>query len=290
VTLTRVFADAADLAARAAEIFAEAIDAALRDRGRAVVVLAGGATPRAAYVRLAARLRDGGVPFDRIDWLPGDERWVPVDHPDSNEGMIRQTLLGPAGAPERTIHSWRPASGDPADCAARFAQRLAAGTLRAGPDLAILGIGADGHTASLFPDAIALLPGGCEVPVGPDLPVDAVAVRLPSAGRRLRASMRRSSAGTSMYADDLEPSMALSDLGPSQGVRLTLTAKWLRMARCVAFLAGGGGKREALARTLRGDLAAPAAWVRGTADTLFLVDRAAAGPGPDATGRDVRYA
>jgi len=86
-----------------------------------------------------------------------------------------------------------------------------------------------------------------------------------------------------MYADDLEPSGAL-------GVRLTLTAKWLRMARCVAFLAAGAGKREALARTLRGDLAAPAAWVQGTADTLFLVDRAAAGPGPDATGRDVRYA
>ena len=72
--------------------------------------------------------------------------------------------------------------------------------------------------------------------------------------------------------------------------RLTLTAKWLRMARCVAFLAAGSGKREALARTLRGDRTAPAAWVRGTADTLFLVDRAAAGPGPDATGRDVRYA
>ena len=74
------------------------------------------------------------------------------------------------------------------------------------------------------------------------------------------------------------------------GVRLTLTPKWLGMARCVAFLAAGDGKRDALARTLRGDPAAPAAWVRGTADTLFLVDRAAAGPGPDATGRDVRYA
>jgi 6-phosphogluconolactonase len=256
VTLTRVFADAADLAARAAEIFAEAIGAALSDRGRALVVLAGGTTPRAAYDRLAARLRDGGFPLERIDWLPGDERWVPVDHPDSNEGMIRLVLLGPAGAPERTIHSWRPANGDPADCAARFAEGLACGSLAAGPDLAILGIGADGHTASLFPNAVALLPGGREEPVGPDLPADAVAVRLAAAGP----------------------------------VRLTLTVKWLRMARCAAFLAAGGGKREALARTLRGDRAMPAAWVRGTADTLFLVDRAAAGPGPDATGRDVRYA
>jgi 6-phosphogluconolactonase len=254
--LTRVFADTDDLADRAAEIVAEAIGVALRDRGRAVVVLAGGTTPRAAYHRLAARLRDGGVPLDRIDWLPGDERWVPVDHPDSNEGMIRQTLLGPVGAPEQTIHSWRPASGDPADCAGSFAERLATGPLAAGPDLAILGIGADGHTASLFPGAVALLPGGRTVPVDPDLPAAAVAVLL---------------------ADD-------------RGIRLTLTAKWLRMARCVAFLAEGGGKREALARALRGDRAVPAAWVRGTADTLFLVDRAAAGPGPDATGRDVRYA
>jgi 6-phosphogluconolactonase/glucosamine-6-phosphate isomerase/deaminase len=92
--------------------------------------------------------------------------------------------------------------------------------------------------------------------VDQDLPVDAVAV-LPAAGR---------------------------------GMRLTLTAKWLRMARRVAFLAAGSGKRDALARTLRGDRTAPAVWVRGTTETLFLVDRAAAGPGPDATGRDVRYA
>ena len=182
MTLTRVFADADDLADRAAEIFAEAIGAALRDRGRAVVVLAGGTTPRTAYDRLAARLREGGLPLDGIDWLPSDERWVPVDHPDSNEGMIRQTLLGPVGAPERTIHSWQPASGDPVDCAARFAERLAIGPFAAGPDLAILGIGADGHTASLFPGAVAELPGGREVPVDQDLPVDAVAV-LPAGGR-----------------------------------------------------------------------------------------------------------
>jgi 6-phosphogluconolactonase len=273
MTLTRVFADTDDLADRAAEIFAEAIGVALRDRGRAVVVLAGGTTPRAAYHRLAVRLRDGSFPLDLIDWLPGDERWVPVDHPDSNEGMIRQMLLGPIGAPEQTIHSWQPVSGDPTDCAARFAERLSDGPLAAGPDLAILGIGADGHTASLFPGAIALLPGGREVPVDPDLPADAVAVRPSSVGQR-------------------GSSMALADLGPflDLRVRLTLTAKWLRMARCVAFLAAGVGKRDALARTQRGDRAAPAAWVRGTADTLFLVDRAAAGPGPDATGRDVRYA
>jgi 6-phosphogluconolactonase len=254
--LTRVFADAADLAVRAADIIAEAIGAALRDRGRAVVVLAGGTTPRAAYGQLATRLRGEGLPLDRISWLLGDERWVPVDHPDSNEGMARRALLGPVGAPERTIHSWLPATGDPAGCAARFADRLAAEPLAAGPDLAILGIGADGHTASLLMGAVALLPDGREVPVGPDLPVDAVAV-VPAGGR---------------------------------GARLTLTPKWLRMSRCVAFLAAGGGKREALARALCGDPAAPAAWVRGTAETLFLVDRAAAGPGPDATGRDVRYA
>jgi len=265
VTLTRVSADAADLAARAAEIVAAALGTALAERGRAVVVLAGGDTPRAAYARLAVLLRRGNLPLDGIDWLPGDERWVPVDHPDSNEGMIRRALLEPAGAPGRTLHSWLPAAGDPADCAARFGAALADGPLAAGPDLALLGIGADGHTASLFPDAVALLPGGRETPVGPDLPVDAVAVRRAALGPAL------------------DPSMA-------PGVRLTLTPKWLGMARCVAFLAAGSGKREALARALRGDRAVPAAWIRGTADTLFLVDRAAAGPGPDATGRDVRYA
>ena len=259
MTLTRVFADAEDLAIRASQIVADLIAAALRERGRAVVVLAGGTTPRAAYGQLAARLRGGGLRLDRIDWLPGDERWVPVDHPDSNEGMMRRTLLEPAGVPERALLSWEPAKGDPAGCAARYGGLLAARPFADGPDLAVLGIGADGHTASLFAGATALLPDGQEAAIGPDLPADAVAVRL---------------------ARGSEPS----------GMRLTLTPKWLRMARCVAFLAAGDGKREALARTLRGDCAAPAAWVRGAAETLFLVDRAAAGPGPDATGRDVQYA
>lgn len=253
-SLTRVFADAADLADRAAQILAEAIGAAVRDRSRAVVVLAGGTTPRGAYARLAARLRGDGTPLDRVLWLLGDERWVPVDHPASNEGMVRRALLEPVGAPAAAFLSWRPAQGEPADCAAAFAARLPDGPPAAGADLAILGIGADGHTASLLSGAVAMLPGGREEPVGPELAADAVAVR--SGG----------------------------------GIRLTLTAKWLRMARCAVFLAAGAGKREALARTLRGDPTAPAAWVRGTAETLFLVDRAAAGPGPDATGRDVRYA
>jgi 6-phosphogluconolactonase len=256
MTLTRVFADAEDLAIRASDIFADMIDSALRERGRALVVLAGGRTPLAAYERLAARLRGGSLRLDRVDWLPGDERWVPIGHPDSNEGMMRRVLLGPAGAPERTLHSWEPAEGDPADCAARFADRLGCGPFAEGADLAILGIGADGHTASLFAGATALLPGGRETPVEPDLPVDAVAMR-PAGG---------------------------------ETVRLTLTPRWLRMARCVSFLAAGDGKREALRRALRGDRSAPAAWVCGEAETLFLVDRAAAGPGPDATGRDVRHA
>lgn len=258
MTVTRVFADAEDLAIRAAQVFEDRIAASLRERGRALVVLAGGTTPRAAYERLATSLRGGTLSIDRIDWLPGDERWVPVGDPASNEGMMRRTLLEPAGAPERTIHSWEPAVGDPAECAARFAERLAAGPLAAGPDLAILGIGADGHTASLYPGATALLPGGRQGLLTPDLRVDAVAV--------------------------------LVGVPPGRAVRLTLTPKWLGMARCVAFLAAGDGKREALARALRGDRATPAAWVRGTTETLFLVDRAAAGPGPDATGRDVRYA
>ena len=105
MTLTRVFADADDLADRAAEIFAEAIGAALRDRGRAVVVLAGGTTPRAAYGRLAALVADERLPLERIDWLTGDERWVPARHEQSNEGMARQVLLGPIGAPDSMICS-----------------------------------------------------------------------------------------------------------------------------------------------------------------------------------------
>ena len=111
------------------------------------LTLSGGSTARACYKLLT----DAGVDWSNVDVFFGDERWVPVDDPDSNEGVARRTFLEQVGP--RAIHSMRNA-GDTLDAAADGYDRL----LRAyGPlDFVHLGLGPDGHTASLFPGSPAL--------------------------------------------------------------------------------------------------------------------------------------
>ncbi len=111
------------------------------------IALSGGGTAKDAYVALAARPLD----WSGIDVWFGDERFVPVDDPDSNEGMARAVLLDHAGP--RAIHSMAGA-GTTAEAAALAYDALVA----AAPpiDVVHLGLGPDGHTASLFPGSAAL--------------------------------------------------------------------------------------------------------------------------------------
>jgi 6-phosphogluconolactonase len=162
--------DVPRLVAAAAAAIADAAARAQAARGRFRVALAGGSTPRALYPALV----------ESIDWTRtgvffGDERAVPPDHPDSNYRMARETLLGPAGVPRDNVVRWRAEDPD-LDAAARdYAQALAAA---GGPpylDLALQGLGSDGHTASLFPGTAVL--GETERL--------AVAVQVPAKGARL---------------------------------------------------------------------------------------------------------
>jgi 6-phosphogluconolactonase len=122
-----------------AELFAEEAPPSL--------TLSGGSTARACYKLVA----DAEVDWSSVDVFFGDERWVPVDDPDSNESMARQTLLDRVGP--RDVHSMRNA-GDTVDRAADAYD----GLLREyGPlDFVHLGLGPDGHTASLFPGSPVL--------------------------------------------------------------------------------------------------------------------------------------
>lgn len=122
-------------------------DLVVAERPRTLAV-SGGGTARRCYEALADR---GGVPWAATTVVIGDERWVPVDHDDSNEGMARAALLD--HVPVGTVHSVR-AAGDDARSAAAAYDRL----LRrlGGVDLVHLGLGPDGHTASLFPGSPAL--------------------------------------------------------------------------------------------------------------------------------------
>ena len=140
------------LSARAAELIADRIRG-----GRAPfrLALSGGSTPRGCY-RDLANLHQ--VPWENVEIYLGDERFVPHDHPDSNYHMIRQTLLAGGTVTPRAIFAV-PVDGTAKDAADAYEeilrQQYGASRLRAGLplfDLQLLGLGEDGHTASLLPD------------------------------------------------------------------------------------------------------------------------------------------
>jgi 6-phosphogluconolactonase len=124
---------------------AEAISAT----GRFTLALSGGSTPRAAYSRLAT----GNWRLVHVLW--GDERCVPPDDPRSNYRMAKEALLDRVPIPGQQIHRIR-GEDDPAKAAAEYERVLRALLGSEGPDLVLLGLGEDGHTASLFPGQAAV--------------------------------------------------------------------------------------------------------------------------------------
>jgi 6-phosphogluconolactonase len=263
----RVVADAAELTRAAAEEVAATL--ARRRDGGAVdggavapfpsFVLSGGSTPRALYRLLA----DADAPFrGRIDWPAihffwGDERHVPPDHPDSNFRMAREAMLDHVPAPAAHVHRIAGEEPDAARAAQRYERELidlfglraggdgdAAAEARGLPrfDLVLLGLGDEGHTASLFPGSPLL--AGSPPPGSP---------------RQLAAAV---------WVAKLET------------WRITLTPPVLNRAATVIFLVSGAAKAPALAAVLEGEPqpelypAQVVAPIDGR--LLWLVDRAAA--------------
>ena len=125
-------------------------------RGRFTVALAGGSTPAALYRLLTSPPLAGVIGWAHWHVFWGDERCVPPDHPDSNYGMAHRTLLAQAPIPPPQVHRMR-GEDAPEQAAADYAQTLQDALSPDGRlDLALLGIGEDGHTASLFPGTEAL--------------------------------------------------------------------------------------------------------------------------------------
>lgn len=149
--------DADAVSHAAAEDFVELAGEAIRDRGRFSVVLAGGSTPRRLYQLLVEPPYREGVLWERVHFFWGDERAVPPDHPESNYGMAVVALLSKLRLPSKAIHRIQAEEPD-REKAARDYQNEIGRVLGAAPngsppifDLVLLGMGADGHTASLFP-------------------------------------------------------------------------------------------------------------------------------------------
>ena len=236
--------DGDDLAARAADLIIRAAQVAIRTRGRAMLALAGGSTPKATYGLLAQPARRSRIEWARTYLFFGDERFVRPDDPSSNFAMVQRTLLAPAPVPGGHAFPVPTQLATAAAAAAAYAATLAKafgiGEVGGPPrfDLILLGLGEDGHTASLFPGAASLAVADRWVVASP-----------PGAT-------------------------------PPPVERITLTFPVVNAAREVLFLVSGENKAEALRVVLEGQPTReqrPAVWVRPVDGTLtWLVDEAAA--------------
>ena len=204
----------------------------VRERGRFVLALSGGSTPLGLYRALASRLE---LPWDHTLVFWGDERFVPHDHEDSNYRAAKEAFLDALPLPEHNLYPWpEPHSGLGLEQAARkYAETLRA-TLGKTPtfDLQLLGLGEDGHTASLFPGTgatraagltLAARPSGVAQPrlslTAPALSRSRTVLFLVS-GESKRAALRAALAGEGEFeryparaVSALEQLMWLTDLG-----------------------------------------------------------------------------
>lgn len=153
-----VFDSPEQLAIAAAERFVEYAQEAVTDHGLFSVTLAGGHTPRQVYELLATEHFDSRIAWSRVHLFFGDERCVPPDHPESNYGMVYSTLISKITIPESNVHRII-GEGDAEANAQSYERELKTffpGLTWPRFELVLLGMGKDGHTASLFPRDDAL--------------------------------------------------------------------------------------------------------------------------------------
>ena len=159
-----VFDDLEQLYRRATAEFIEVTKLAAKDRGSAVVALSGGSTPKALYSLLATEVFAKQLPLEHIYFFIGDERCVPANSPESNFGMARSALFEPLSIDADHTFPWPTELPDANGAAKLYGQRIVKVFDKLGRedtiprfDLILLGMGSDGHTASLFPFSPALI-------------------------------------------------------------------------------------------------------------------------------------
>jgi len=212
-------------------------------KDRAAICLTGGSSPQGLYRLLAEEPWRSRVPWGRVHWFIGDDRFVPEDDPLSNMGMARRLFLDKVGVPRGNVHPI-PTDADDPENAANLNQhtiREFYGAGRLDParplfDLVLMGVGPDGHTASLFP------------------------------GQRELDEKERWVVGVAKAG--MEPWVP----------RVTLTFPALASTREMLFIVDGAGKRDIVRRVFSGeDLPAARAYSDGA--LVWLLDRAAAPEG-----------
>jgi 6-phosphogluconolactonase len=225
-----------DMLSRAAADQLAMLASSSRSGGAPVhVALSGGSTPKRLFQLLAERGKSF-LPWERVELWWGDERCVLPDHPDSNYGMTKATLIDPLGLDPAKIHRIE-GEREPEAAAADYERQLV-GALGAPPvfDLVLLGMGPDGHTASLFPGSPGL------------------------------AETQRW-----VIANHVD-----SPLTKGKSTRITLTFPAIDAAKHVRFLVAGADKADTLAGVLEGPPGRYPSQRVAAADVAWFVDDAAA--------------
>jgi 6-phosphogluconolactonase len=232
-----VVADPTALAEAAAERVLARIAA---NQDRVAICLTGGSSPKQLYELLARDPYRGRIPWERVHWFIGDERFVPANDPLNNMAMAREIFLD-RFAPAANIHPIPTDTADASESASRYERELQSfyGANELDParplfDLVLMGVGPDGHTASLFPDDPAL------------------------------QETRRWVVGV--------PKAHVEPFVP----RVTLTLRVLGSCREMLFEVAGSEKRAILTRLQAGENL-PANCARSAGETVWLVDQAALG-------------
>jgi len=234
----RTFPDLVALSRAAARDLTADIRETLRTEDRYTLALAGGGTPQRLY-ELLAEGTEGTVPWSQVYLFWGDERFVPYDHPESNARLVAETLTDHVPIPDANVHPIPTQTDRPEAAAAAYTDTLQQffDDRSATFDTALLGLGEDGHTASLFPET-----------------------GTPEQRRTDDAWVR---AVTAPPRHDIS-------------TRLTCTLPTLNGARRALFLVSGDRKREALQSVLdHTDATLPAAQIRPREDLLWYADTAA---------------
>ena len=147
--------------AQACGLFRDLSAQAIQSHGRCVIALSGGSTPKALYEALTSADWKFQCQWKQMVFLFGDERGVPPDHPDSNYGLAQTALFHPLGIKSSQVHRMKGESADLGQAAREYERTIRLLTNCPAPaipalDLVLLGLGEDGHTASLFPGTAAL--------------------------------------------------------------------------------------------------------------------------------------
>jgi 6-phosphogluconolactonase len=165
--IVEILPDKTALIQRSLALVVSKIQIAVQERGMCTIALSGGSTPKPLYEALAGQ----DLPWRSLQVFWGDERYVPSDHPDSNEGMARKAWLDQVKIPKFNIHPVPTDEATPALAAYKYEEELRQmfqANLGDFPalDIVLLGMGDDGHTASLFPHTEALEVGDRLIAVG----------------------------------------------------------------------------------------------------------------------------